>query len=108
MRGATGFGCARAPNSYRKKGQRPRASSELPLISPIRCVLAARSAAADLRLGDAIEAISEAFVLWDHDNRLVTCNSKFRKLHGLPAERLEPGIPYAEVMSRGTAAGRAG
>ncbi|MEA2841688.1 MAG: two-component system, cell cycle sensor histidine kinase PleC [Methylobacteriaceae bacterium] len=64
--------------------------------------MAERSAAADLRLADAIEAISEAFVLWDEDNRLVTCNSKFRRLHGLPVVPLQPGIAYAELMSRGT------
>jgi two-component system, cell cycle sensor histidine kinase PleC len=64
-------------------------------------LIAARSAAADLRLADAIEAISEAFVLWDEDNRLVTCNSKFRKLHGLSAEPLPPGIAYADLMSQG-------
>jgi two-component system cell cycle sensor histidine kinase PleC len=64
-------------------------------------LIAERSAAADLRLSDAIEAISEAFVLWDEDNRLVTCNSKFRRLHGLPPEPLQPGIAYAELMSRG-------
>jgi two-component system cell cycle sensor histidine kinase PleC len=63
--------------------------------------MAERSAAADLRLADAIEAISEAFVLWDADNRLVTCNSKFRRLHGLAAEPVPPGIPYADLMSRG-------
>jgi two-component system, cell cycle sensor histidine kinase PleC len=65
-------------------------------------LMAARSATADLRLTDAIEAISEAFVLWDEDNRLVTCNSKFRKLHGLPAEPLQPGVAYAELMSWGS------
>ncbi|GAC1332708.1 MAG: PAS domain-containing sensor histidine kinase [Beijerinckiaceae bacterium] len=65
-------------------------------------LMAQRSAAADLRLSDAIEAISEAFVLWDADNRLVTCNSKFRKLHGLPAEALQAGIPYSELMRAGS------
>jgi two-component system cell cycle sensor histidine kinase PleC len=44
-------------------------------------LLADRSAKADARLRDAIEAISEAFVLWDADNRLVVCNSRFQKLH---------------------------
>jgi two-component system cell cycle sensor histidine kinase PleC len=65
-------------------------------------LMAERRAAADVRLADAIEAISEAFVLWDEDNRLVTCNSKFRRLHGLPAEPLQSGIPYVEVMKRGS------
>jgi two-component system, cell cycle sensor histidine kinase PleC len=38
------------------------------------------SATADQRLRDAIEAISEAFVLWDSSNRLVLCNSKYQGL----------------------------
>ena len=64
-------------------------------------LMAERSEVADMRLADAIEAISEAFVLWDTDNRLVTCNSKFRRLHGLPAEPLRSGLPYADLMRNG-------
>ncbi|MFX8972795.1 PAS domain-containing protein, partial [Acinetobacter baumannii] len=45
--------------------------------------LAELTATADLRLRDAIETISEAFVLWDSDNRLVMCNSKYQQLHNL-------------------------
>ncbi len=54
--------------------------------------------AADLRLNDAIETISEAFVLWDADNRLVMCNSKYRQLHGLADAAARPGTAYAVVM----------
>ncbi|WP_343232387.1 sensor histidine kinase [Microvirga terricola] len=56
---------------------------------------------ADARLHDAIEAISEAFVLWDANNRLVLCNSKFQKLHELPADAQLQGMTYAEVMAQG-------
>ncbi|GJD77232.1 signal transduction histidine kinase [Methylobacterium gregans] len=63
--------------------------------------LAETSATADMRLRDAIEAISEAFVLWDTGNKLVLCNSKFRHLHALNPEDAQPGRRYAEVMSRG-------
>jgi two-component system cell cycle sensor histidine kinase PleC len=63
---------------------------------------AQHSATADLRLRDAIETISEAFVLWDEKQRLVTCNSKFQKLHALPAEALRPGAAYDEVMRHAT------
>lgn len=59
------------------------------------------NAAADMRLRDAVEAISEAFVLWDQGNRLVLCNSKFRHLHALSAEDAQPGRRYVDVMSRG-------
>jgi two-component system cell cycle sensor histidine kinase PleC len=64
--------------------------------------LAERSATADLRLRDAIETVSEAFVLWDADNQLVMCNSKFQRLHNLPTEAVAPGLPYHEVMSLAT------
>ena len=62
-----------------------------------------RTAAADMRLRDAIETISEAFVVWDADNRLVMCNSKFQRFHNLPSDAVTPGTPYAQVMERGTA-----
>jgi two-component system cell cycle sensor histidine kinase PleC len=60
--------------------------------------LAQRTAEADIRLRDAIDAISEAFVLWDSQNRLVLCNSKFRELHRLDPEDAAPGSPYKQVM----------
>ena len=63
--------------------------------------LAESTATADMRLRDAVEAISEAFVLWDTTNRLVLCNSKFRHLHALNPEDAQPGRRYAEVMGRG-------
>ena len=65
--------------------------------------LAEVSATADQRLRDAIEAISEAFVLWDASNRLVLCNSKYQRLHNLPSEATRSGVAYAQVMERGGA-----
>ena len=52
---------------------------------------------AELRLKDAIENISEAFVLWDADNRLVMCNSKYQQFHSLPASVCVPGTGYEDV-----------
>jgi two-component system, cell cycle sensor histidine kinase PleC len=52
---------------------------------------------AELRLKDAIENISEAFVLWDTENKLVLCNSKYQQFHSLPASACIPGTPYAQV-----------
>ena len=60
------------------------------------------SATADQRLREAVEAISEAFVLWDSSNRLVLCNSKYRRLHDLPAESAHPGAAYAELAAMGS------
>ena len=60
-----------------------------------------RTQRADARLRDAVEAISEAFVLWDAGNRLVLCNSKFQHLHDLPPDAVVAGRSYGEVMSQG-------
>src|SRR5262249_44517598 len=63
--------------------------------------LVEKTAAADLRLRDAIETIPEAFVLWDADNRLVLCNSNFQSLHNLPDDAMIPGTPYEAVVAAG-------
>ena len=60
-----------------------------------------KTAAADVRLRDAIETIPEAFVLWDADNRLVLCNSNFQALHNLPDEAVEAGTTYEDVVAAG-------
>mgnify|MGYP002381330025 CR=1 FL=1 len=54
---------------------------------------------AEVRLKDAIENISEAFVLWDTDSKLVLCNSKYQQFHSLPPTVCEPGTPYAVVAA---------
>jgi two-component system, cell cycle sensor histidine kinase PleC len=49
------------------------------------------------RLRDSIDAISEAFVLWDSEDRLVVCNRKFKAIYKIPARMLVPGTPYTEI-----------
>ncbi len=61
------------------------------------------SATADQRLREAIEAISEAFVLWDASNHLVLCNSKYQRLHSLPAEAVRAGAAYCDLAALGAA-----
>ncbi len=63
--------------------------------------LVERTATADMRLRDAVENISEAFVLWDAESRLVLCNSKYQQLHGLPEEMTVPGTAYEDVLAVG-------
>ena len=53
------------------------------------------------RLADAIECTSEAFVLWDSQNRLVLCNSKFQTLHELPDEAIVVGTPFDTIAAVG-------
>jgi two-component system, cell cycle sensor histidine kinase PleC len=63
--------------------------------------LAEASRTADLRLRDAIEAVSEAFVLWDSADRLVMCNSKYQELYGLPDNLVRPGAAYEDIVNGG-------
>jgi two-component system cell cycle sensor histidine kinase PleC len=65
--------------------------------------LAQRYAEADQRLADAIESTSEAFVLWDKNDRLVMCNAHYQQAYGLPDQVLVPG---AERMAVHNAASR--
>jgi PAS domain S-box-containing protein len=55
------------------------------------------------RLVDAIESISEGFALYDADDRLVLCNSRYRELlyPGI-ADVMVPGTPF-ETIVRGAA-----
>ncbi|WP_313615278.1 ATP-binding protein [Agrobacterium sp.] len=61
--------------------------------------LAQRYAEADQRLADAIECTSEAFVLWDKNDRLVMCNAHFQQAYGLPDSVLIPGTERSAVNS---------
>jgi two-component system cell cycle sensor histidine kinase PleC len=54
---------------------------------------------ANARLRDAVETISEAFVLWDNQNRLVMCNSKYQQFHGLPDAAIRSGTTYEAVIA---------
>ncbi|GBF28276.1 non-motile and phage-resistance protein [bacterium MnTg02] len=50
------------------------------------------------RLLDAIDTVSEAFVLWDSDRRLVLCNRKFQEFHKLPDDAVKPGTSYDDLV----------
>ncbi|MGV8935982.1 MAG: PAS domain-containing sensor histidine kinase [Allorhizobium sp.] len=61
--------------------------------------LAQRYAEADQRLADAIECTSEAFVLWDKNDRLVMCNGHYQQVYGLSDAILVPGAERAAVQA---------
>src|SRR5262245_49257679 len=63
--------------------------------------LVEKTVEADLRLRDAIEAIPEAFVVWDAQNRLVLCNSNFQELHKLSDDSILAGTSYDAVVAAG-------
>jgi two-component system NtrC family sensor kinase len=48
-----------------------------------------------LRLLDAVESFSEGFALWDADDRLVMCNSRYREMYApVGSANLQPGTLY--------------
>jgi two-component system, cell cycle sensor histidine kinase PleC len=87
----------------RLRGHITRTTGREPRLTGIAVIAdhnqAPSSADANARLRDAVETISEAFVLWDNDNRLVMCNSKYQQFHGLPDDMVRPGSPYDEVIA---------
>ena len=57
----------------------------------------ARAQSAETRLRDAIESVSEAFVLWDRAGRLLMCNRNYRNVFSLEPRLLKPGAPRETV-----------
>ena len=58
------------------------------------------------QLVEAIEAISEGFVLYDSEDRFVLCNSRYRDEYSFAPEMLVSGTPYEEILRHGMALGR--
>lgn len=56
----------------------------------------ARARAAEARLIDAIESISEGFALYDAEDRLVICNSRFREICGDATGLAVWGVTFEE------------
>lgn len=52
------------------------------------------------RLLDAIESLSEGFVLYDRDDRLVMANRLFRELNAPIADLLTPGTAHADIINK--------
>ena len=92
--------------TVRLRGEIARGPDREPYLTGIAVVPESADAAVPVgsadenaRLRDAVETISEAFVLWDRDNRLVMCNSKYQQFHGLSDDMVRPGSPYDEVIA---------
>jgi signal transduction histidine kinase len=47
--------------------------------------------------GEALEAVSEAIVIYDAEGRLVTCNRNFREIYGYSEAEARPGVHFAEL-----------
>ncbi|WP_306027633.1 PAS domain S-box protein [Stappia sp. MMSF_3263] len=61
---------------------------------------------AQIRLRDAIEALPDAFVLYDAQDRLVLCNRRYRELYTLSGAIIRPGITFEEIIRKGIELGQ--
>jgi len=62
-----------------------------------------RISEAEARLRDAIENISEAFVLWDANDRLILCNRNYAAFYQIDPSVLKPGARRREVIAAASA-----
>ena len=57
-------------------------------------------------LEDAIESLGEGFALYDAEDRLVMCNSRYREFNSRSADMLVPGIKWADFIRAGAERGQ--
>lgn len=53
---------------------------------------------AQKRLGAAIEAMPDGFVLWDENERLALCNSKYQQIYDKIADIINIGVPFSQFF----------
>lgn len=63
-------------------------------------LVAARDEATRARrqLTEAIETMSEGFVLWDADDRLVAFNARYRDEYSFAPDLLQPGVSFEQIL----------
>ena len=61
--------------------------------------------AARTQLHEAIEAVADGFALFDAEDRLVMCNSVYRRYFAVVADKVVPGTPWSEFFRAGVERG---
>ena len=64
-----------------------------------------RAEHAEALVRDAVDSISEGFVIYDQDDRLVLCNEAYRRIYPASAHLITPGIKFADLVHNSVAAG---
>jgi diguanylate cyclase (GGDEF)-like protein len=57
-------------------------------------------------LDSAIESMSDGFVMWDAEDRLVTCNQQFRQMYHVSADFIFPGAKFEDIVRGGVYLGQ--
>ena len=58
------------------------------------------------RLWDAIEALPDAFVMYDKDDRLIACNKRYKEFYAASADAIYPGAKFQDIMRHGVENGQ--
>jgi len=59
-----------------------------------------RAEQAETLLQDAVDSMSEGFVIYDHEDRFVMCNETYRQIYADRADRLIPGILCEDILHK--------
>ena len=59
-----------------------------------------------MRIWAAIEAIPDGFVLYDRDDRLITCNQRYRDIYPESAPAMQPGTRFEDILRYGLEKGQ--
>ena len=54
----------------------------------------------------AIESLSDGFVLYDRDDRMVVCNQTYRDIYAISAPAMVPGTPFETILRYGAERGQ--
>ena len=57
-------------------------------------------------LQDAVESLPEGFALFDADDKLVVCNTQYRRLYPISAPMIVPGSSFEEIVRYGVERGQ--
>ena len=58
------------------------------------------------QLVSSIEALSDAFALYDAEDRLVLCNSKYKEVYAISADLFVPGARFEDIIREGARRGQ--
>ena len=67
---------------------------------------AAKLKQAETRLVDAIESLPDGFVLYDAEDRLVLCNSKYKEFYARSADIIQTGRTFEDIIREGAQRGQ--
>ena len=59
-----------------------------------------------MRIWAAVEAIPDGFVLFDREDRLLTCNQRYRDIYTVSAPAMVPGARFEDILRYGLARGQ--